>query len=278
MKKFYCFNSFSGIKKILQILTVCLFFIVQSFNVKAQCPPNIDFEMGDFTGWECWIGVPTLSGGANKIVWVPNAPVAPIPGRHTMLTSNPGDGNDFWGTFPKNCPNGSGHSIQLGSDTLTVPNPKAQGVSYTFTIPPGQNEFNLIYHYAIILRLPAHPIEEMPRFEITIDNLTDNTPLPCPMLPFIPANGLPGFFNSPFDTTVKCKNWSAASIKLNNLAGKTIRIFFKTATCIPSGHFGYAYIDLNSQCSSAFTGATFCPDDTSVNVTAPFGYQDYEAS
>ena len=59
------------------------------------------------------------------------------------------------------------------------------------------------------------------------------------------------------------------------MAGKTIRLFFKTADCTFRRHFGYAYIDVNTECSSEFTGATYCPDDTAVTVTAPYGYQNY---
>ncbi|MBC7873588.1 MAG: gliding motility-associated C-terminal domain-containing protein, partial [Ferruginibacter sp.] len=77
------------------------------------------------------------------------------------------------------------------------------------------------------------------------------------------------------NTTIWCKDWSAVSINLNGNAGKTIRLFFKTADCTFRRHFGYAYIDVNSECSSEFVGATYCPDDTAVNVTAPYGYQSY---
>jgi hypothetical protein len=96
---------------------------------------------------------------------------------------------------------------------------------------------------------------------------------------FIPfGNILLVFFLSPTqqDTTnIWCKDWSAVSINLNNNAGKTIKLFFKTADCTFTRHFGYAYIDVNSECSSEFVGATYCPDDAFVNVTAPFGYQSY---
>jgi gliding motility-associated-like protein len=90
---------------------------------------------------------------------------------------------------------------------------------------------------------------------------------------------LPGFFESPNpqgDTPVWCKDWSAVSVDLNGLAGKTIRLFFKTADCTFKRHFGYAYIDVNSECSSEFVGSAFCRDDTVVKLTAPFGYQGYK--
>jgi gliding motility-associated-like protein len=77
-------------------------------------------------------------------------------------------------------------------------------------------------------------------------------------------------------TPIWYKNWSAVSVNLDRLAGKTIRLFFKTSDCTFRRHFGYAYLDVNSECSSEFMGAAFCPDDTAVNVTAPFGYQQYK--
>ncbi|MES1222663.1 MAG: hypothetical protein ABUT20_44620, partial [Bacteroidota bacterium] len=99
-------------------------------SVSAQCPPNIDFEKGDFSGWDCWIGTHYIDGATGKdVIDLGAAPVAPVPGRHIMLSSNPGDGVDLYGRFPKNCPNGSGHSVQVGD--ATVGTPKAQGISYT---------------------------------------------------------------------------------------------------------------------------------------------------
>ena len=72
----------------------------------------------------------------------------PVPGRHTMMSTFPGDGLDEYGGFPVNCPNGSGHSIRLGNNLAGT---QAEGISYEFTIPPGQNEYSLIYHYAVVL-------------------------------------------------------------------------------------------------------------------------------
>ena len=109
------------------VLTCCILCLF-SWHVSAQsCPPNIDFEFGDFTGWQCYTGTFNTAG----IVTV-GLPVQPIPGRHDMLSSVPGDGLDTYGRFPKNCPNGSGHSIKLGNEQSGG---TADRVSYTFTIP-----------------------------------------------------------------------------------------------------------------------------------------------
>ncbi len=241
----------------------------------AQCPPNIDFEFGDFTGWQCWVGHTFDVGGSNKIIWdAPGLPVPPDPNRHLMLSA-PSNLRDPFGNFPINCPNGSGHSIKLGN---TSGGHEAEGVSYTFTIPAGQNQFNLIYNYAVVFQDPGHPSYQQPRLQIEIKNLTDNTTLPCSSFDFVADNSLPGFLLSNTNNTgtpVWYKNWSANTIKLDGNAGKTIQLFFKSADCIFTAHFGYAYIDVNAECSSSFIGATYCPDDSFINVTAPFGYQTY---
>ena len=99
-----------------------LFFallVTTNKNIQAQCPPNIDFELGDFTNWECWVGHTFDLGGKNAIIWdPPGLPVSPAlyPDRFAMYTSFPGNGRDPFGHFPVNCPNGSGHSIKLGND------------------------------------------------------------------------------------------------------------------------------------------------------------------
>jgi gliding motility-associated-like protein len=193
-----------------------------------------------------------------------------------MYSSNPGAGVDEYGDFPRNCPNGSGHSIKLGNNTAGT---EAEGISYDFTIPATANTYNLIYNYAVVFQDPGHLESEQPRLELTVRDVTDETTINCSSFTFF-ANGspLPGFLRSPNPgsiTPVWYKPWTAVSINLDNLAGKTIRLFFKTADCTFRIHFGYAYIDVNSECSDRFEGADFCPDDNLVSVTAPYGYQTY---
>lgn len=252
-----------------------IFFSFLAFTSSAQiCPPNIDFETGTFTNWTCYTGSVSAAGNVNTISLVPSG--GPVPDRHTMFTASQQTVTDYFGGFPVNCPNGSGHSIKLGNN---LGGGQAEGISYEFTIPANRNEYSLIYHYAVVFQDPRHQPYQQPRLELEITNVTDNELIECSSFTFIPiGSGLPGFFLSPYqqDTTnVWCKDWTAVSINLNGRAGKTIRLFFKTADCTFTRHFGYAYIDVNTECSSQFVGATFCPDDTTVNVTAPFGYQNY---
>ena len=162
---------------------------------------------------------------------------------------------------------------------IVVPVPRPKEYRISLLIPANQDIYSLIYHYAVVFQDPNHEIYEQPRMEIEITNVTDNTIIYCSSFTFIPYGSiLPGFFLSPNpggDTPVWCKDWTAVSINLNKMAGKTIRLFFKTADCTFRRHFGYAYIDVNTECNSEFVGAAYCPDDTLVHVTAPYGYESY---
>lgn len=258
-----------------QLLLTNLFVSTAFFSAHAQsCPPNIDFETSTFNGWTCYTGNTSAVNGQNVISLTQAS--GPVYDHQTMYSSYPGDGLDPFGGFPINCPNGSGHSIRLGNSSGGG---EAEGISYEFTIPPNENAYTLIYNYAVVFQDPNHQEYEQPRMQIEITNVTDNTIISCASFAFRPyGTALPGFQESPnpgSNTPVWYKDWSAVSINLAGNAGKTIRLFFKTADCTFRRHFGYAYIDVNSECSGTFVGATYCPGDTAINVVAPYGYQDY---
>ncbi|MGQ0739619.1 MAG: gliding motility-associated C-terminal domain-containing protein [Bacteroidota bacterium] len=263
-----CFGVFKGI--FLSFFSCILFFP----GIYGQgCPPNIDFEAGNFSNWTCHTGTTAAVNNQNIISVAPSGPMA---GRHTMYTPGDAGVRDYFGNFPVLCPNGSGYSVKLGNDRGGT---EAEGISYDFTIPAGRTTYSLIYHYAVVFQDPRHLDFQQPRLVLEVRDMTDNVLINCSSFTFFPiGSSLPGFFLSPLSadsTDVWCKDWSAVTINLNNMAGKNIRLFFKTADCTFRRHFGYAYIDVNTECSSEFTGATYCPDDTAVVVTAPYGYQSY---
>ncbi len=238
-----------------------------------ECPPNIDFESGNFNGWTCYTGSVAAYNNANVIYLSPSSPQ---PNQHQIFSAaaNGGD-RDFYGNFPVICPNGSGYSMKLGN---TSGGAQAEGISYSFTIPAGRTSYSLIYHYAVVFQDPFHLDFQQPRLVLEVWNGTDGELINCSSFTFFPnGSPLPGFFRSgqSDSTDVWCKDWSAVTINLNGMAGKEIVLYFKTADCTFRRHFGYAYIDVNTECSSEFTGATYCPDDTAVLVTAPYGYQGY---
>lgn len=257
-------------KNCYAVIATVLLLINQS-NAQ-ECPINIDFENGSFAYWACYTGNVRAVGGNNEITLTNSG--GPVFDRHTILPA--GSGIDPFGGFPVNCPNGSAYSVKLGNNSGGG---QAEGISYEFTIPPGQDIYSIVYHYAVVFQDPQHEIFQQPRLEIEAKNITDNEIIYCSSFYFYPVGSLlPGFHVSPTQqdsTDVWYKDWSAVSINLNGHAGKTIRLFFKTADCTFTRHFGYAYIDVDTDCGSEFIGNAFCPDDTLVNVTAPFGFQSY---
>ena len=152
-----------------QGLNILFFCSCYQLLTAQNCPPNIDFETGTFSGWTCYLGTTAAVNGENIITI---SPASPTPNRQTMYSYAANAGElDEYGGFPVVCPNGSGYSIRLGNN---LPGTQAEGVSYQFTIPANQNIYSLIYHYAVVFQDPNHRPEQQPRMEIEIKNVTDN--------------------------------------------------------------------------------------------------------
>lgn len=254
-------------------VVACIVMLLPLNTITAQnCPANIDFENGTFSNWTCLTGNVTVIGPRNAIILSPSN--GPILNRHTIISKATATGvKDFYGGFPVLCPNGSNYSVKLGN---TNGDHEAEGISYEFTIPANRNTYSLVYYYAVVFANPDHLIYQQPRLEIEVKNITDNHSINCSSFTFIPfGSPLPGFFISPADDSTWCKDWTPVTINLNGNAGKTIRITFKTADCTFNGHFGYAYIDVNTDCGDGYTGGSFCNDDTAVNVAGPYGFAGY---
>jgi gliding motility-associated-like protein len=238
-----------------------------------QCPPNIDFELGNFNRWVCETGFSDVSLN----------PTGPVNNQHSIV-GNLNTGVDFYGNFPISCPNGSGYSIRLGNDLSRLKDGGigAQAVTYTYNIPASTVNFSVLYQYAIVLEDPIttpHTTVQKPRFQAIVKNITDNVEIGCVSFDFFAGGGLPGFLpspNSPNSSTVYYKNWTPITLNLSQYAGKTIELKFVTSDCTLGGHFGYAYVDVNSVCNGAIIGTTLCKGDTSVNLTAPYGFQSYQ--
>jgi gliding motility-associated-like protein len=251
------------------LLFVSLF--ITNFVTAQSCPQNIDFENGTFDGWTCSTGSVFAVGTNNSIVLSNSG--GPQDMRHTILPRSTYAGqNDQYGNFPVNCPNGSAYSVKLGN---TSGGHEAEGVSYQFTIPAASNIYSLLYHYAVVFQNPNHLSHQQPRLEIEVKNITDDRIIDCSSFTFIPGTSLPGFYPSPITDSVLCKSWTPVTINLNGNAGKTIGITFKSADCTFNRHFGYAYIDVNTECNGEFPGASYCTDDTAVNIVGPSGFAAY---
>ncbi len=262
---FHRFMRFKNFKKYL--LSYIVIFAINTVNAQVGlCPSNLDFEMGDFTNWQCQAG--TVDPIGRLIL----SPTAPIPGRHSIITAATA-GNDVWGRFPEICPNGSGFSVKLGN---SGGGHEAEGMSYTYTIPSTLTNFSMLFHYAVVLQDPSHQAFEQPRFRARITDVSTGLPIPCVDFDFIASASLPGFLPSPLGQNVFYKNWTPITINLTAFIGRTIKLEFITNDCVYQQHFGYAYVDVNTNCNGAITGNYICPGESSITLSAPFGFQSYK--
>lgn len=233
-----------------------------------NCPANIDFENGDFTNWICKAGNVFVSNNQNTVNLTNTGPLT---GRHKIIPYSD-TSKDYYGNFPVLCPNGSGYSVKLGN---TSTNSEAEGIFYTYSIPAGTNNFSILFNYAVVFENPEHTGLLQPRFRANVINLTDGDTINCVSFDFTSSADLPGFKISPKSLNVLYKDWTPVSLNLSGYAGKTIMVEFITSDCTLGGHFGYAYIDVNSQCNGSIVGSTICVGETSVTLVAPYGYQTY---
>ena len=236
-----------------------------------NCPLNIDFEQGDFTGWQCSKGTTYTRNGKNIIDLKPSLPTA---NRHEIISA---DSNgviplDEFGRFPKLCPYGGKYSVKLGNTEVGA---EAEGISYTFTVPSNEDSFSFTYFYAVVFENPKHQPGEQPRFFVTAyETLTGNL-INCASYNYVSTGGIPGFKKSAKGNDVLYKEWSPVSIQFVGLANKKVTLEFKTADCTLGGHFGYAYLDVGSGCSNILATAPYCKETNSLLLNAPYGFQYY---
>lgn len=263
MVKAFCNSKFRFMKVKLLILAI-LFFTLKSFS---QCPTNIDFELGDFSSWQCFIGKTYDSSGNNVIRLDPSAPTT---NRHTLISSK--TDKDKFGNFPTLCPFGGNYSVKLGSEQYGA---QAEGISYTFTIPAALDTFTFTYFYAVVFEDPKHVVTAQPRFFVTAYEVATGNVINCAAFNYVANGSLPGFFQSPISSEVWYKNWSPVSLQFAGLQGKEVRLEFKNADCTLGGHFGYSYLDVGTGCSNILATAPYCIETNSLTLNAPYGFQSY---
>jgi gliding motility-associated-like protein len=252
------------------LLTVAFTLLFKvTFSQIASCPPNLDFEAGNLSNWQCQIGSTSSNGIQNNITLVPSPPLA---GRHEIISATSLPAMDPYGGFPKLCPYGGNYSVKLGN---TNTGSEAEGMSYSFIVPPTVDTFTFTYFYAIVLEDPGHPISDQPRFFVTAYEVATGNIINCASYNYVSSSSLPGFLPAPNNSGVLYRDWSPTSLQFAGLGGKEVRLEFKTADCTQGGHFGYAYFDVASGCSNILASAPYCIETNSLLLNAPYGFASY---
>jgi gliding motility-associated-like protein len=252
-----------------RLILFTLTWTVVAVGYSQSCPPNLDLEKGDLSGWQCSVGITQSPGSVNEIILTDTTP---MPGRHEIISEQSAEQLDPFGNFPTLCPYGGKYSVKLGN---MATNGEAEGMSYTFTVPLDVDTLTFTYFYAVVFQDPNHYQFEQPRFFVTAYDVLTGDVINCASYNYVSTSSLPGFTRSPSSPDVLFKNWSPVSLQFAGLNGRQVRLEFKTGDCTLGGHFGYAYLDVGTACSNILATAPYCVETNSLILNAPYGFKDY---
>src|ERR1044072_6668906 len=191
-------------------VAVCLLFILCFLTkgyTQSSCPPNLDFEDGNFSGWQCFVGSTDTIDGKNRMLLSPSDST---PARRTIITSTDMPELDYFGKFPRLCPYGGNYSVKLGNEQTGS---QAEGLSYTVQEPTTVDTFTLTYFYAVVFQHPQHALPEQPRFFVTAYDVGTGDLINCASFDYVSASGLRGFKQSTMGPEVLFKGWTPTSLQ-----------------------------------------------------------------
>ncbi|MBI3509188.1 MAG: gliding motility-associated C-terminal domain-containing protein [Bacteroidetes bacterium] len=237
---------------------------------------NVDFELGDFTGWAGAIGDNTVSSLGPLQSQTPgiftmglNAALSNSSARHTIVSN--AFGPDPYGGFPV-VPTGGGiYAARMGG---TTPNYQGEILEQTFIVGPNSTSF--AYQYACVLWSGGHQPSWQPYMRIEVLDPSGQPINSCTQLYVVAGTSatINGFFQYAPDTTIYYKPWTTVNFDLSAYLNQQVTVRFTVAGCTQSGHWGYAYVDC--ACSSLAAQVHFCPGNTQLILTAPTGYGSYQ--
>ncbi len=214
---------------------------------------NIDFEMGNFTGWiqllnDDWTTSNYYTTSSSNKIEITNA------------------GNDPHIPEPQVYPLGGTHSACLGADNAI--NCGAEMLKRDITVEEGTE----IVQYALFLILedPGHNPEEQPRFEFIIRNSYTFEILECGYFQVTAGQGIPGFIEV---GGLIYLPWTVFAVNLSDYIGQRVEISVSNLDCALYGHWSKSYIDFLLPTAS-IEGAYICEGDPTTLV-APPGFINY---
>ncbi len=300
----------------MRLFLLSLALLTFSIVGYSQVQPNIGYEYFNLTNWDVYadhsgsvnpssvnnLSLPQSGYNTTNINLFDPANgfiLSTVPAVGYARVTSANQKVDAYGKFPVVCPFfGSGkHSLKLGYDSLS--SSVCQGVSYNIHVPANDNNFKLVYYYAVCIEDPGsgHLPWEKPFFAVNAFDSADVTvTLPCAQFtvdvdtvianPSFYGNWKKSAINSSGGNPVYYTAWTPSTIFIKNMAGHTITLQFLSAGCSPSfgsstgspgSHFGYAYVDVDSTDNTTYRGDTIklCKNDTCLNFNPAPGFKKY---
>ncbi len=226
---------------------------------------NMDFEDGDFNGWDLTRGD---VDGSVPFSFVGEFPVAPS-AYHQIF----GGGFDPVTGIPTVNPLGGAFSARLGNGTGT--GARAARMKQTFMVDA--TNYLYTYSYAVVFESPnGHTLNELPYFTVRVfDELGNN--VPCGEYSVIAdAANAPNYLTTNWGgTTVLYQDWQTVFTNLSAYIGQNVTVEFTSGDCALTGHFGYAYVDASCAVNQIIASENIICTGESAILTAPQGAANY---
>ncbi|MBL7711252.1 MAG: gliding motility-associated C-terminal domain-containing protein [Chitinophagaceae bacterium] len=255
----------------LFLAALLLLLSLPSSAQKAACPPNLDWELGDFSQWKFY-QVKYIA----DIHWPPydTVPVVPpTPATIGQIRLTSGSDKEVCGNFPKVSPYGGHYSFNLGETFGGVG--LGNIAAYTIHIPPDDTDFALTYHYALVIKDPEHYYAFLqPAFSIVTRDAATGALLPCGQRNYV-AGALPGFKVAlcPNYGDVFYKPWTTEILPLGAYAGRSVTISFIQMNCFATYDYCCVYFDL--ECSTYAIKVNREKCDSVIHLSGPPGFKKY---
>jgi hypothetical protein len=255
-------------------------FLVTGKKVNSTASAaNIDFEIGDYTGWNLFSGdnmtnsngplnyINPMTAGSKDSIYISNiynnsnnCNNSDTSGRQGIITASVG--NDPVSGIPLASPMGGNYVARLNR---LCNNYEGSILQQTFAVTPGQKVLN--YSYAVILEDGGHAQGQQCYFSAYVLNSIGDT-IPGSLVYMQAANGTtPGFYPCLVGSGYTYyKNWTPVSVDLTAYIGQNVTVRYIASDCIYGGHSGSAYIDARLDSTTAIPNVW--PGDANYDLVA----------
>lgn len=256
---------------IVRVLSAILIACSAGGALHAQSlPPNIDFALGNFNNWLCYVGYSNTGTAATGPYFTSPVLSGPLVNRHTITS---GSGVDAVGGFPVVAPGGAPYSLKIGFDSISQ---RAERVRYNIHVPAGTSKFAITCKFAVVFENPGHQASEQPAFQVVAYDSVTGAIIPSANNLYISGYSIPGFITPTFFAGSYLP-WTTSTVNLSGYGGRTVTLEVTALACAVGGHWGYGYFDVTGATANLAPTAVSCNLATnSITLQGPPGYQYYQ--
>lgn len=237
---------------------------------------NVDFDLGNFTGWT---GNYTTSNCTSPTPNTRNSAGFNFTGMNVTtdqhgLCNGGNDPSVVTAALPTVSPFGGAPVSARLADVLD--GCSAADMKFSFVV--NANNTNFTYSYAVVL-YDGHVAADAPKVMISMRNLTTGANIPCAAYQIDATQGAGGGNGylpaDPLNTLMYYKPWSQVYIPLLAYMGQTVEVTVVASDCNGGAHRGYCYIDFTCAPLQLLSSTPMVCNGSTAVLTAPPGAASY---